>query len=110
MMPLPFLIISIVFGVLQVGLGTAIQLHGWRHRLFGRFRFFLIGLGSIWFICSGIDELIVSSVDIINRSTHLLNVSQVQTLHNEAQAALVAATFVLILGVAVYPLAVRLLK
>jgi len=102
------LVISIVFGVLQIGIGSTIQIHGWRHRLFGRLRFFLIGLGGIWFICSGIDELVVSSVDMLNRNGHLLDATRIQALHSQAQMALWAATLALVLCVAAYPLVARL--
>jgi hypothetical protein len=104
------LAISMLFGVLQIGIGAAIQVHGWRRRLFSRLRFFLVGLGGIWFICSGIDELVVSSVDMLNRNGRLLNAAQVSLLHSDAQTALWVATLALAFGVATYPFVARLMK
>lgn len=102
------LALSIIFGVLQIVVGSAIQVHGWHNRLFGRLRFFLVGLAGIWFICSGVDELVVSSLDALNWNQHLFNGQQVQALHTEAQTGLWMATVVLVFGgIAAYPLVAR---
>lgn len=71
---------------------------------------FVLLLIALWFVCSGLAELLVSGMEASHRLWGTLSVATFALWRGRADAALLWATILLVLALLVYPLLQRLLR
>lgn len=67
-------------------------------------------LVALWFICSGLAELLVSGMEASRRLNGTPGAATFALWRSRADAALLWATIILVLALLVYPLLQRLLR
>lgn len=71
---------------------------------------FVLLLIALWFVCSGLAELLVSGMEASHRLWGTPSVATFALWRGRADAALLWATTLLVLALLVYPLLQRLLR
>jgi hypothetical protein len=108
--PLTNLLLSLLFGVGQIIVGTGMAIYTARQLRWHQFRFFAMAVLGAWIACSGITELIVSGSELLARQSSALSVAQAAQLRTAADQAFLAASIILLLVFAAFPLLARRAK
>jgi hypothetical protein len=102
------LALSLIFGAGQLIFGSLVarqMLRGGRWRIAGRYLLLLV---SLWFVCSGVAELLVSGMEMARRLTAHPSASAFTTWRSRIDAALLVASVALFVALCLYPLVRRL--
>ena len=78
--------------------------------LWRRAGLFVLLLIALWFVCSGLAELLVSGMEAARRLWGAPSAATFALWRGRVDAALLSATVVLLLALLVYPLLQRLLR
>jgi hypothetical protein len=100
-------LLSLVFGCGQVVLGTLVA-----RRIVGTRRWppvgaYLLLLISLWFVCSGVGELIVSGLEAAHRAVGIPDVVTFARWRGMVDGLLIGATSLLVVALAAYPVMCR---
>ncbi len=97
--PLTNLFLSLAFGLGQIIIGGAMVLFTLRKRRWRQITLFGVALIGAWFACSGITELIVSSAELLARTSASLSVASAAHIRAQAdQGFLIASIILLAIG------------
>jgi hypothetical protein len=102
------LILSLIFGAAQLVLGAVVVarlLRGGRWRAAARFALLLI---CLWFVCSGLAELLVSGMEAMQRISGHPSAPAFALWRGRIDAGLLIATAALFVALCLYPLLRRL--
>ena len=103
----PNLILSLIFGVGQIIVGAWLAAYPLMHRLFRRWRQGLMVFVGLWFVVSGVVELVVSGMETSQRLTGAPSAALFALWRGRADTVLFVASAALACGALVYPLALR---
>jgi hypothetical protein len=102
------LILSLIFGAAQLTLGAVVAarlLRGGRWRVTAQFALLLI---SLWFVCSGLAELLVSGMEAMQRIVGHPSPVAFTLWRGRIDAGLLIATAALCVALCLFPLLRRL--
>lgn len=103
----PNLILSLVFGAGQIVVGAWLAIYPLARGQFWRWRQGLMVFVGLWFVVSGVVELIVSGMETSQRLTGAPDAALFALWRGRADTALFVVSTILACGVLVYPLALR---
>lgn len=88
------LALSLIFAVAQIGVGGVVVWEVWRRRIWLQAKFMVLAALAIWFIGSGVTELVVSGSEAVLVNDHQLSAAGFAVLHVRADMALFGFTIV----------------
>ena len=91
----------------QVVCGAIVARHSLRQGIWGQARHFFILLVSVWFMCSGCLELLVSGLETATRLGASVSIVTVDLWRARADTALAVVSLLLLLSLLVYAIARR---
>jgi hypothetical protein len=103
----PNLILSLVFGAGQIVVGGWLAAYPLAHGQFWRWRQGLMVFVGLWFVVSGVVELVVSGMEASQRLTGAPAAAVFTLWRGRADTALFVASALLACGALLYPLALR---
>lgn len=98
------LALSLLFGLAQLGIGSAVARHLLARDRWRPMRGFVLLLIAAWFVCSGIAELIVSGMEIWRRLWGAPSAASFALWRGRVDLALVVASALLLVALIASPL------
>ena len=109
MLPLN-LVLSLLFGLGQIVVGAWLARYALTGERRGQWRVALLGFVGLWFVASGVIELLVSGMESSQRLTGAPAAAVFTVWRGRADSALFVASACLALGAVCYPLALWALR